>query len=347
MPSQPVRVISVSTGTILRTIAILLALGLLWMIRDIVLYVFIAFLLAGVIYPAARWAASHRIPKSLAVILFYLLMFGVLALAFSLLIPAIFAELRQLIGVYVGSGGALPDWATSLKDLSERAGVADNLKSSVEGIQNQLYQIFGGVFGTLTSIFGGISGLVVVLVLSLYIIVEESAVLHLFRSAVPTEYQKLASQVSWQVIDKLGSWMRGQLVLCLIIGIMYFIGLSIIGVPYALLLAIIGGLLEFIPYIGPIVSAIPIVVLALSVSPARAVVALILIVIIQQLENNVIVPKIMQKAVGLNPIVSIVAFLVGAKLFGLVGALFSIPVATAASVAVVEILRFRRERTEV
>ena len=137
--------------------------------------------------------------------------------------------------------------------------------------------------------------------------------------------------------------MRGQLVLGLVIGVMYFVGFTLIGLPYAFLLAVFGGLLEFIPYVGPFLAAVPVLFLALTDSPWRAAIALIVIVLIQQTENNIIVPKIMQKAVGLNPIVSILAFMIGAKLFGIVGAIFAIPVATAISVVLTEGARFRQE----
>jgi predicted PurR-regulated permease PerM len=194
-------------------------------------------------------------------------------------------------------------------------------------------------------VFNGVAGFLIVLVLAFYIVVEDDAIKTLFVNVIPSEYQSFATQVAVRVIEKLGDWMRGQLLLGLIIGVLYFIGLIAVGVPYPLLLALFGGLVEFIPYIGPFISAIPVVFLAFTVSPMHAGLALIVIVVIQQLENNVIVPKVMQRAVGLNPIVSIIAFMVGAQLFGMIGAIFSIPVATGLSVAISEYHRWERSRT--
>ena len=124
----------------------------------------------------------------------------------------------------------------------------------------------------------------------------------------------------------------------------YYIGLRLLGVQGALVLAILGGFTEFIPYLGPILGGIPAVLVALSQSPTLAFITLILYVAVQQAENHILVPKVMQKAVGLNPVLSIVALLVGGKLFGIPGAILAIPVATACSVAVKEIFRFQRER---
>jgi predicted PurR-regulated permease PerM len=210
------------------------------------------------------------------------------------------------------------------------------------GLQQYFGQSVQGVLGYLTTLFGGLAGLVVVLVLSFYLIVEESAVKTLFRNLIPNSYQELVSDLIWKVINSLGDWLRGQLILGVIIGAFYFIAFAIIGVPYPILLALFGGLLEFIPYVGPFIAAVPALILAASVSPLVLLLTLVAIVVIQQLENNLVVPKIMQRTVGLNPIISILAVMIGAQTFGVVGALFAIPVATATSVVISELLRRRQ-----
>lgn len=339
-PSSTPTIISISTSTVLKTIAILLALGLLWLIRDILLYIFIALLLAGVIYPFAQFAAARRIPKGLAVAVFYIFLFGIIGLAFSLLIPALLDQARHLLNTYGGGAGWVRELSEWIRNLSEQQSLVDALTSNVGGLSSQVRQIVS----LLIAIFGGIAGFFIVLVLSFYLVVEDLAIMNVFRNFIPESYQEFVAQVARQVLDKLGAWLRGQLILGLVIGVLYFIGFSIIGVPYPLLLAMLGGLLEFIPYVGPFLAAIPAIFLASSDSWTRALMTLFLIILIQQLENNILVPKIMQKAVGLNPIVSIVAFMIGAQLFGVVGAIFAIPVATAISVALTESIRFHRGR---
>ena len=128
-----------------------------------------------------------------------------------------------------------------------------------------------------------------------------------------------------RVDDKLGNWLRGQIVLSICIGVMSWIGLMLIGMPFALPLALIAGFLEIVPTLGPILSAIPAVIVALTISPTLAVGVLVLYILIQLTENHIIVPKIMQHAVGLNPVVIILGIMIGANLMGLVGALLSIP----------------------
>ncbi len=332
-------IISITTGTILRTVGILLALGVLWVIKDIILLLFIALLLAGVMYPFVRFMAAHRIPKGVSVFLFYFLLLGFLTASFVLLIPAIAKEMGMLAGTYSQSFQWLGNLKDGLQGMSDKYPLVQNLQSSIGGLQEYLGQSVQGVLGYLTTLFGGLAGLVVVLVLSFYLIVEESAVKTLFRNLIPTTYQELAADIIWQVINRLGDWLRGQLILGLIIGVLYFIAFAVIKVPYPVLLAIFGGLLEFIPYVGPFIAAVPALILAASVSPFVLVLTLISIVVIQQLENNLVVPKIMQRTVGINPIISILAAMIGAQTFGVVGALFAIPVATAASVVLSELFR--------
>lgn len=312
------------------------------MIKDIILLLFVALLLAGVMYPFVTWMAARRVPKGVSVFLFYFLLLGFLSLSFILLIPAVARELAMLAGTYSQSF----EWLTGLREgvqgISSAYPLVHNLQAGLGSLQQYLGASVQGVLGYLMTLFGGLAGLVVVLVLSFYLIVEESAVKTLFRNIIPNTHQEMVADIIWQVINRLGDWLRGQLILALIIASVYFIAFALIGVPYPILLALFGGLLEFIPYVGPFLAAVPALILAASVSPLVFVLTLIAILVIQQLENNLIVPKIMQRTVGLNPIISILAVMIGAQTFGVVGALFAIPVATAVSVVIAEVLRRRQ-----
>ena len=330
-----------SFTSLFRILAFILGTWILWQISDILLYCFIAILLAGVIYPLANWGLRYRIPKIVTVLCVYLGLLGVLALILTLLVPALIEQSKALVNVYgVYLGGA----TNLLQDIDifqqiQRNGL--NFASGFGGIPSQVQAFFGNAFSVIVDIFGGIAGFVIVLVLALYMVIEDSAIKKIFHQWVPKEYQEFASRLVSLVMEKLGGWMRGQLLLCLIIGLLYMVVFLALGVPYWLLLAVLGGLFEFVPYVGPILSAIPAVFLAFTVSPALGLATLIALVIVQQLENNLIVPKIMQHTVGLNPIISILAFLIGAKLFGIIGAIVAIPVALAISVVLIEWRDFR------
>ncbi|MBU1629632.1 AI-2E family transporter, partial [Patescibacteria group bacterium] len=175
-----------------------------------------------------------------------------------------------------------------------------------------------------------------------YMVVQDKEAVRMFYNLVPEKYQDLSARLLAQVETKIGRWLIGQLALSLIIGVAYYIGLLVLDVQGALALSIFAGFTEFIPYLGPILGGIPIVIVALSDSVVKALFALGLVIIIQQLENHVIVPRLMQKAVGLNPLISIVALLVGAQLFGIFGALLAIPIATALSVVLSELYKYKQ-----
>jgi predicted PurR-regulated permease PerM len=139
--------------------------------------------------------------------------------------------------------------------------------------------------------------------------------------------------------NKMGQWLRAQLILGLVVGIAVYIGLKILGVEYALLLALIAGVLEIVPYLGPILAVVPALMIGLAQSPIIGLSVLGLYLLIQQVENNILVPKIMQTVTGLNPVISILALLVGLKAGGIAGAILAIPLAMMAVVILEDLFR--------
>ena len=152
----------------------------------------------------------------------------------------------------------------------------------------------------------------------------------------PDHVHEELGRITEKIQNKIGQWLRGQLILMAIIFFVTFIGLKIIGVPYALVLALVAGITEIIPYAGPILGAMPAVFIAFTISPVKGLLAVLLYFLIQQAENHLIVPKVMQRTTGLNPIIVIVAVLVGAQLAGVLGALLAVPIAAALEVVIHE-----------
>jgi predicted PurR-regulated permease PerM len=292
-------------------------------------------------YPLAAWAERYHIPKGIAVAIVYIILIGLLITAISFLVPALLDQTRLAAGAFGHTLGWLQDATGLLRDIAGRMGIQTGTPPTIAGVASQAQDVALGFLGTLNSVAGGLAGALVVIALSFYIIIEHDAARKVFHNLVPSKYQEFASRLVWQVVEKLGAWMRGQLALSATISTTYFIAFTLIGVPYPLLLALVAGLFEFIPYIGPIIAAAVAIFIAFTVAPWMALVVAIMTLVVQQLQNNIVSPMVMRRAVGLNPVVSILAFLVGAKLFGAVGAIFAIPVATACSVAAAEYVRFR------
>lgn len=340
------RDISIKTSTILKVLAIVAGLWFLWLIRDILSLLAGALFLAILIRPVARWGERRKIPKGVTVILVYAVMFAVFVLAFALIIPTMLSQVSGLAETIGSSITAISSGVKSVREFTQQYGLTNNLNASVASIQGQLSQIASGFVTALGDLFGGIARLVIVLVMAFYIVVQDREAVKLFHHLVPRQYQDMSSQILTRVEEKISRWLSGQLILSLVIGVLYYIGMLVLGIDNALSLAIFAGFTEFIPYLGPILGGIPVVIVAFNESPVKALFALGLLAVIQQLENHVIVPKVMEKALGLNPLASIIAVLVGAQLFGVIGALVAIPVATAISVVLSELYRFRQEKGE-
>ena len=207
-----------------------------------------------------------------------------------------------------------------------------------------LAQVGENVFLKIINIFGSLITFVSVLVIVFYLLLEVEAIKKIIQSVTPNKFQTYTTQLFVQAQNKINFWLKGQIILCLIIGILTYIGLLILGVKYALLLALIAGVFEIIPYLGPILGAIPAVFLAFTQNPFTAFLVILLYLIIQQLENSILVPKIMSKTIGLNPIIILIVFLIGGKLYGLIGALLAIPIATALSVLIKDYFELKRKQ---
>lgn len=317
-----VNAVTVSAWTIMKVVLVLLGFVLVWILRDILAMIFVALLLASLIDPFATWFDRRHIPRGAAVLIIYLLLALIFGLVFLLLIPPVVEQSTQLIQSF-GYEGEFRSFLQSLKTLGAGASLPET--GNILGIIQQFTSTIGNVIGTLAAV-------VLVLVLTFYVVVEEQAVARVFRSIAPQEYQPYLAQLFSRIQLKIGAWMRGQILLGVMIGVVTFIGLAILDVRYALVFALLAGVFEIIPYVGPILAAVPAVALSFLDSPTKGGLVLLLYFLIQQLENNILVPRVMQKVAGLNPIVSIIALVVGLKLGGVAGAIFAIPVAVMISV---------------
>ncbi len=331
----------ISATTVLKVVAVLVGLYVAWLIRDILALVFLALFLAAIIQPVADAGARYKIPRGVTVLLLYFFVFGIVGLLIVLLIPTLVEESIK-IGALIGSkwdaiNGAV-GWA---REMASKYALHNNVASSLASVQEQAANAVAGAFKTVADIFGGIAAFVIVLVMAFYLVTQDDKAKTIVKDWIAPKHHAFALHMLDVLQEKISQWFGGQVLLCLIIGSMYYIGLLAIGIESALALSLFGGFTEFIPYLGPILGGIPIVFVAFAESPLKGVLALGVIVLIQQAENHLVVPKVMQKAVGLNPLVSIVSMLIGAKLFGVLGALLAIPLATALMVALKELRAYQ------
>lgn len=320
--------INISTSTILRFILIILGLLFLYLIKDVLLMVFIAMIIAAAIDAPVDWLAKRNIKRMFGTAIVYLLIFLILAGFMYLVLPPLAGQLKLMAA---NLPGYLDQFGTSFDIFKEKIGVQAG-QTILDNFSNQLYGAASNIFGTAVNIFGGLFSALIILVISVYLVIQDKGIKKFLGSITPIEHRAYVANLAERIQGKLGGWLRGQLILMVIVGALSFVGLSILNVNYALTLALIAGLLEIIPYIGPILGAIPAMAIAFMQSPILALFVAILYIIIQKAEGYLIVPLVMRRTVGLNPLVVMLSIIIGGKLGGIVGVVVAVPVVAAASV---------------
>ena len=286
-----------------------------WFLRDVIIYLFIALILSLTLEPLVDWFVRKRVPRVLSVLLVMVLFIAGIGGLGSVAIVPLTSQVQSLVKNF-------PSYISYILALT---GVQD-ASQITNSLVSQFSQTSGSIITATIGVFSGILSLFVALIFTLYIMFDLHNLRIKFVELFPLDLQKEVRNVISAIEVKLGGWLRGQAILMLLIGITTYVGLIILGMPYALALAVIAGMLEVVPVIGPVLGSIPAIIIAFSVDPIMGLGVLFLYFVVQQLENNLIVPKVMQKAVGFNPLVTIIALMIGSKLMGVVGALISIPV---------------------
>jgi len=291
----------------------------LYEIRGIIIAVFLSYIIMAALNPFVRTLRSYKVPKIIAILIVYSVVIAFIVILVIPILPFFISQVQALFK-------AIPAY---VNNASQALGIQVN-QSQINSLLSPVASSIGQNALSVTSrVFGGIFSVITIFILSFYMLIDRNRLGRELPNLIPQNYKEKGILTIHLVEEKLGAWLRGQVVLSLIVGTITWIALTILGIPFALPLAILAGFLEIIPTLGPIIAAIPATIVALAISPFMAVIVILAYVGIQLAENNILVPKIMQKAVGLNPVVIIVAILVGANLFGVIGALLSIPFVSA------------------
>jgi len=329
-------------SSIIKVAVVVLAATFIYIIRDTLALLFVAIIFAAAIDPWIDWLQKYKIPRGVSVLMIYLVLLAIFSLVLVMMIPPVTEQVGQIARSIPAYYEKISIGIHSLQDKtiegSQEVG-NDSIISTLESLSLTLAQTTKSVFVTITNIFGGLFSLLVVLVITFYITVEEDALKKFVKFLTPAKSRSYVMNLIDRMELKIGLWLRGQLLLCLFVGALVYIGLSLLGVRYALLLALVAGIFEIVPYVGPWLSALPALLVAFGDSFWKVVLVGVLYIVVQQIENNIVVPKLMQRVVGLNPIVVIMAIMVGFKLGGVVGGLLGVPVAAAISVYVFDFLK--------
>lgn len=307
------RKIEISHKTIIFTTVFLGSLWFLYFIRDIVLQLFVALLLVSILNPFVNKLSKFKIPKGVSVLLSYVLIFGSFGLAIASVLPPLVEQTTNFANnfpVYLHNLGV------------ENYASEEVLKQLVSQLGSVPSQIIKAGF----SLFGNILSILTVAIFAFYLLLIRDKFDNNLEFLFGKEKIKNVINLINTLEKKLGGWARGQFLLMLTIGLLSYTGFIILGIPYALPLALLAGIFEIVPYIGPIIAAIPAIILGFSISPFLGFAAVGLAILIQQLENYVFVPKVMEKSTGVSPIITLLSLAIGFRLAGIVGMIISIPI---------------------
>lgn len=304
---------------ILTTVLIISFGFFLFQIKGILLALFMAYIIMASIHPFAKTLIKYKFPKLLAIGLIYAIIIAFMVLLVIPILPFLIAQVQALFK-------AIPLY---LNSASNTLGIEIDLETIQTYVTPIASKIGENAVGITSKVFGGIFSVLSIFILSFYLLVDRERLGREVPNVFPSAYQEKIRLTIHQVEEKLGFWLRGQIVLSFVIGFITWVILTILQVPFALPLAILAGVLEIIPTFGPIIAAIPAVIVGFAISPIMGLIVMLAYVGIQIAENNILVPKIMQKAVGLNPVIILISILIGGQLLGVVGALLSIPFVSA------------------
>jgi len=303
-----------------------------YLLLDLLLIILTSIVIASAVEPATRWFTDRRIPRVLGVLAVYAVSFLMIFSFLYIFIPSLFLELSDLatdLPQKLDSLDILDSQTLPFYDLTTDLSPTLSLENALVEAKNSLASfVSGGTFATASAVFGGVSSFVLILVLSFYLAVQEKGIDSLIRIITPIQHEPYVIGLWRRTQYKIGSWVKGQILLSLLIGVLVFLGLTILRIRYAFVLAILAASLELIPIFGPIIAAVPAIMIALADGGLTVGLMVVgLYIIIQQFENHLIYPLVVKKIVGVPPIISIVSLIIGGKLFGFLGFILAVPLA--------------------
>ena len=303
-----------------------------YLVRDVLLLLYIAGLLAVGFSPMVRLIerqkllpiGTRRFPRWLAILVLYLFILGTLTGIAFMVLPPLVDQAQQLWAARYDYFDRAQNFLISKGLLREHLTFREAVERTPVG---EGTQAFGTVFKGVIGVLGGLFGLLTIIIITFYLLVESSRLHETFLRLFPASRRRRVDIASRDITVKVSAWLGGQLLLAAIIGITSAIGLWLLGIPYFYVLALISAVGEMIPVVGPILSAIPAVAVAATVSPQKILFVIVFFIIQQQFENHVLVPKVMERQVGVSAVTVIIALLIGGKLLGILGAILAVPTA--------------------
>lgn len=324
--------VSITPGVIFTTLLVIIGAYVFWLLRDLVLLILTAIIIASAIEPGVAFFIRRGIPRFISALLVYVLVFGAVFSILYFFFPPIVVDTTGFLS-------EMPKYLNTINLTTPFTSVnSANLAGGSPGTQSFIKTLLsfqsvfsatsGGVLQVIVTFFGGIFSLLLVIVLSFYFALQDTGVDDFLHLVVPVAYEAYSVDLWKRSQKKIGLWMQGQILLSVIVGILVYLGLLIIGIPYALLLAVFTAIAEIIPVFGSLIAGTVAVIVAYSTGGVSlAFIVAGLYIIVNQFESNLIYPLIVKKIVGIPPLLVIVALIAGYTLAGFLGVVLSVPIA--------------------
>lgn len=314
--------IEISVKTIVFTIIVLLLFQILWLIRDLLYALFLAFILMSAFKPIVQYLEVRKIPRFISIIGLFVVIISLISALFTFVIPPLLQEsfifIKNVPLLIIRTFPALSEYIK-----------IESVTSFLPDLTSNFVKVISGLLSNFIFVISTI-------VFTFYFLSEENFLKKFLPVFLPLKQVDRVTHICNQAEKRMSAWLWGEIVLMIVIGLMSYIGLSLLHIRFALPLAIIAGILEIAPIIGPIISAVPAFFVAASTSWLMGSSVVALYFLIQQIENNAVVPYIMKRAVGIHPIITLIALTIGGKLGGFLGILLSIPLALFAESIITE-----------
>ena len=313
--------LDITWGSLWKVFAMIAFVAVLLISKDVLVAALLAIVIASALEPAVDWLERRRLPRILGTLAVYIIGIFIIALVLYIILPIFLTELNGILA----NGNDI--FGNLIESMGIKSTVLQTIAASLNEFTNELLGGRTTLVSLLSQILGGLLLTIIVFVVSFYLTIGRDGVERFIQAVLPIRYHVGVLSVYGHVQEKISHWFAGQLFLSLVMGIATFIGLSVLGVNYAFILAITTALFELVPYVGPIFAGSLAVLTAMSQSTTTGFYVLALFIAIQQLESHLIVPAVNKYTTNLNPVIVILSLLIGGKVLGIVGVLLAVPLA--------------------
>lgn len=295
---------------------------ILYLVRDVVIWFFFALIISVLLEPVINFLKWFRVPKILAVIFTYLLIFGMLGLIIYLTAPLFITEIRQFSQL-------IPQYFEKISPIFKELKIEalQNLEGLTQTITGGLEQISISILNALTTFFGGVASAFFILSLAFFLSLEEKGVERVLTLLSPKRYEEYVLALFERCQTKVSGWFGARILACLFVSVASFVVFYLFKVKYTFILAFLAGILNFVPFLGPLITGILLILLVgIADSWFKALIVLVAFILVNEIENNIISPVLTKKFVGLPPVLVLLSLVVGSIIFGFLGAIFAVPV---------------------